>query len=104
MIYNETTNTYELLFKLSFVKSHLTGHGRHVAVVGFDPVTFTFSHETVSGTSELSSLVRSYSYRRGLMCSHWLVRHCLNPQEFPEEGLPAKESLTCPIKQNTPIS
>lgn len=83
-------------------KGSSTGHVGHVAVGGFDPVTFPFSYETVSHASGLSSLVRSCSYRKGLMCSHWLVRHCLNPQEFPEEGLPAKESPTCPIKQNTP--
>lgn len=85
-------------FSIMFV-SFIFGH---VAAVWFDPVTFPFSPETVSRTSELSSLVRSCSYWGGLMCPHWLLRHCLNPQEFPEEGLSAKEGPTCPIKQNTP--
>ena len=63
-------------------------------------LTFPFCHETVSRTSGLSSPVRRCHCRRGLMCSHWLVGHCLNPQEFPREGLLAKANPTSPIQQN----
>lgn len=65
-------------------------------------VTFPFCHETVTHKGGLSSPLRSCGFRRGLMRSRRPRRHCLNPQEFPWEGLPAKENLTSPIKQNTP--
>lgn len=65
-------------------------------------VTFPSCHETVTHKGGLSSPLRSHGFRRGLMRSRRLRRHCLNPQEFPWEGLPARENLTSPVKQNTP--
>lgn len=65
-------------------------------------VTFPFCHETVTHKGGLSSLLRSRGFRRGLMRSRRPRRHCLNHQEFPWEGLPARENLTSLVKQNTP--
>lgn len=66
-----------------------------MAAVGFDPVTFPFSHVTPVGCPLWFYAVAT---GKGLTCLHWLVRHCLNPQEFPGKELPAKGVPTCPIK------
>lgn len=71
-----------------YYSSTLTGHTGHMAVVWSDPVSFPFSHETVSRTSGLPSLVSSCWYRRGLMSLHWLIRKWLNPQKDSHQGEP----------------